>query len=122
VWRGLAASLVAVLVVFGCGADDGAKAKIEQSGDPVVVDIQIKDGATTPSGELVDVTVGQQVKLRISSDADEVVHVHTEPEQEYVLRAGDRIEKSFPVLSPGVVTVEAHHLDVTIVRLVVQPD
>ena len=82
-WRGLAASLAAVVVVVaGCGAEDGSKAKNEPSGDPVVVDIQIKDGTATPSGGLVDVTVGQQVTLRISSDADEVVHVHTEPEQE----------------------------------------
>ena len=119
-WKVLAASLAALVVVTGCGADGGAKAKGEQSGDPVVVDIQIKDGTTTPSGELVDVEVGQQVKLRISSDADEVVHVHTEPEQEYELSAGDSVEKSFSAFSPGVVAVEAHHLDVTIVRLVVQ--
>ena len=119
-WRGLAASVAAALVVIGCGAEDGTKAKNERSGDPVVVDIQIKDGTTTPSGELVDVTVGQQVKLRISSDADEVVHVHTEPEQEYGISAGDSVEKSFSAFSPGVVAVEAHHLGVTIVRLVVQ--
>ena len=116
-WKGLAVSLAAVVVV-GCGADDGGKANNEQS--PVLVDIQIKEGTTTPSGELVDVTVGQQVKLRISSDADEVVHVHTEPEQEYEISAGDSVEKSFSAFSPGVVAVEAHHLDVTIVRLVVR--
>jgi hypothetical protein len=115
----LAASLAA-LVVVGCGAEDVGKAKNEQSGEPVVVDIQIKDGTTMPAGELVDVKVNQQVTLRISSDAHEVVHVHTEPEQTYELRAGEGVEESFTAFSPGVVAVEAHHLDVTIVRLVVR--
>jgi hypothetical protein len=65
--------------------------------------------------------VGQKVTLHITSDAHETIHVHSEPEQEFEIGAGDDVEKSFTIDQPGQVAVEAHHLGVTIVQLVVRP-
>ena len=115
--RTLAGSLAGLLLlVAGCASDDG-----EASEEAVVVDIQIKDGEVTPLGDRVDVTVGDTITLHIASDAEEAIHVHTEPEHEFEVKPGDSVKKSFTVYSPGLVAIEAHHLDTTIVRLIVRP-
>ena len=81
----------------------------------------MSDGKVTPQGDRVEVKVGQKVTLHITSDAHETIHVHSEPEQEFEIGAGDDVEKSFTIDTPGQIAVEAHHLDVTIVQLVVRP-
>ena len=118
------------LLLAGCGGDDTGT--VSSSPDPahrvhprpsedVVVDIAIKDGKVTPQGDRVEVKAGQKVTLRITSDAHETIHVHSEPEHEFEIGAGDDVEKSFTIDTPGQIAVEAHHLDVTIVQLVVRP-
>jgi plastocyanin len=112
----LVAMLAAALLLAGCGGSDTSA-----TSKPVMVDIAVKDGAVQPQGDRVDVKVGQKVTLHITSDADEEIHVHSEPEHEYAVGPGDDVEKSFTVDTPGQVAVEAHHIDVTIVQLVVRP-
>ncbi|VXB65767.1 hypothetical protein [Aeromicrobium sp. 9AM] len=119
----IAATLLAcALVLTGCGGssespgetDGGLKAA------EVTVDIAIKDGKVTPQGKRVDVKTGEKVTLHITSDADEEIHVHSDPEHEYEVGQGDDVTKTFTLKTPGQVAVEAHHLDVTIVQLVVE--
>jgi plastocyanin len=110
------ASVAVFLLVAGCGSSDSRATE-----GTVTVDISVKDGDVTPAGDRVDVRVGQTVTLRISADVEETIHVHTEPEHEYVVGPGDTIQKSFTVYTPGLVAIEAHRLDTTIVRLVVSP-
>ncbi len=105
----------AALILAGCG--DGAA----EPTDAVVVDIAVKNGTVTPQGDRVDVKVGQEVTLRITSDAHDTIHVHSDPEQEFEIGKGDDVEKSMTFDTPGQIAVEAHHLDVTIVQLVVRP-
>ncbi|MGA9100882.1 MAG: hypothetical protein WB409_02525, partial [Aeromicrobium sp.] len=84
----IAAALFAALVLLaGCGGDTGtvSSSPTPSAKDPdqaVVVDIAVKDGDVTPQGDRVDVKVGQKVTLHITSDAEEEVHVHSEPEHE----------------------------------------
>lgn len=85
-----------------------------------VVEISIKDGKVTPRGERVEVARGKKITLLVTSDADEEIHVHSDPEHTYQVKAGGSIEKSFTIDTPGQVAVEAHHLDATIVQLVVR--
>lgn len=85
-----------------------------------VVQIEIKDGKVTPQGKRVEVKVGGKVTLEITSDADEEIHVHSDPEHSYEVSAGKTITETFTVDRPGQIAVEAHHLDVTIVQLVVR--
>jgi len=61
------------------------------------------------------------VTLNVTSDADEEIHVHSDPEHEYEVKAGDSLDETFTIDTPGQVAVEAHHLDVTILQLVVEP-
>ena len=95
-------------------ADEAEKARGK------VVEITIEDGRVTPRGERVEVEKGQKITLAVTSDADEEVHVHSDPEHTYQVRAGGSIEKSFTIDTPGQIAVEAHHLDATIVQLVVR--
>ena len=118
----IAATLLAcALVLTGCGGSDGAgqtDGGLKATG--AKVDIVIKDGKVTPQGKRVKVRAGEPVTLRISSDADEEIHVHSDPEHEYEVKAGEPLTETFTIDTPGQVAVEAHHLDVTIVQLVVE--
>ena len=122
----IVAAAFAALLIAGCGNDTGTVSSspnpgtAEPSGD-VVVDIAIRDGEVTPQADRIEMKVGQRVTLHIASDAHETIHVHSEPEQEFEVRDGDDVEKSFTIDVPGQVAVEAHHLDATIVQLVVRP-
>ncbi len=128
--RSIVALFAAALLIAGCGGDTGTvssspnpspSTSVEKPSGAFVVDIAIKDGKVTPQGDRVDVEVGQKVTLHITSDAHDTIHVHSEPEHEYEIGPGDDVEKSFTIDTPGQVAVEAHHLDATIVQLVVRP-
>jgi plastocyanin len=133
--------LAAVLVLAGCGgSSDDESASGEPTGaastsaapspsasasptaaeDGTRVQITIEDGTVTPRGERVEVKKGQKITLVVTSDADEEIHVHSDPEHTYQVKAGGPIEESFTLDTPGQVAVEAHHLDATIVQLVVR--
>lgn len=126
------AMLAAALLLAGCGGDDTGTVSSSPNPSPnepgaaepsdgVVVDIAVRSGTVTPQGDRMEMKVGQEVTLHITSDAHETIHVHSEPEQEFEIGAGDDVEKSFTIDTPGQIAVEAHHLDVTIVQLVVRP-
>ncbi len=143
----IAALLASALLLAGCsGSSDDAPApatttsaadraqaaqdelaqKVDEEADDLkakgtVVEIAIEDGRVTPQGERVEVEAGTPVTLAVTSDADEEIHVHSDPEHTYQVGPGDSIEKTFTLDTPGQVAVEAHHLDVTIVQLVVRP-
>jgi plastocyanin len=117
----LAVAFASVLLLSGCSGSESDGGLGSDPSQPVTVDIVIKDGKVTPQGERVNVKVGQNITLHVTSDADEEVHVHSEPEHEYELAPGDDKTYSFSLKVPGQVAVEAHHLDVTIAQLVVRP-
>ena len=113
---GLVGVLVAtVLAVSGCssgeGGDDGG------SGTPVVVRITQQDGEIEPSGKTVEVETGQDVTLVVSSDAPDELHVHSEPEREFDVKAADGQRFTFSIDTPGTYEVESHELEVVIVKL-----
>jgi len=118
----LAAVFASVLLLSGCtaGGSESDGGLGSDPSQPVTVNIVIKDGKVTPQGERVNVKVGQKIRLHVTSDAAEEVHVHSEPEHEYELSPGDDKTYSFSIKVPGQVAVEAHHLDVTIAQLVVR--
>ena len=89
------------------------------TGDRVVVDITIADGQVTPNGEKVDVAVGQEVQLNVTSDADDEIHAHTDDAAGYELevKAGEPATGRFTVASAGSFEVESHHLEKIIVIL-----
>lgn len=114
--RALIAMLSASLALTGCSTSAQSGRALD---DGAVVTIAVRDGRVNPEGERVPVRVGQEVTLRISSDAEEQIHVHTQPARTYDVKPGAEIEPTFTVYTPGVVAIEAHRLDTTIVRLIV---
>ena len=101
----------------GAGSPDPTPAA--DSADQVVVDITIADGKVTPNGEKVDVAVGQEVELNVTSDADDEIHAHTDDAAGYELevKAGVPATGRFTVASAGSFEVESHHLEKIIVIL-----
>jgi hypothetical protein len=45
-------------------------------GDTLTINITIAGGKTTPSGQKIDVRVGQKVILNVTRDTDDEIHAH----------------------------------------------
>ncbi|GAA3696083.1 hypothetical protein GCM10022204_10050 [Microlunatus aurantiacus] len=100
-------------------ADPGSATPSADTADRVVVDITIADGKVSPSGEKVDVAVGQEVQLNVTSDVDDEIHAHTDSADGYALevKAGVPTTGRFSVTSAGSFEVESHDLEKIIVIL-----
>jgi hypothetical protein len=84
----------------------------------MTIDITIANGKTTPSGEKINVPVGEKVILNVTSDTDDEIHAHIGgPGYELAVKAGTPAEGEFTIDSPGSFEVESHHLEKIIVIL-----
>lgn len=111
----LAATAAASLSVTACGdSSDGGGS----SDKPVVVQITEQGGKIDPVGKVVKASTGQEIELLVTSDADDEIHVHSDPEHEFAVKAGDQQRKfTFKIDIPGTIEVESHVLEVTILKL-----
>lgn len=75
----------------------------------LVIDITLADGKVTPNGTKYDLKVGQTVVLNVTSDHDDEIHVHSEPEVEIEVTAGVPASTQFVAEQSGSFEVEAHH-------------
>lgn len=118
-----------------CGTDDepapasSAEASAEPSADEttesgdaegVTVEISLTHDGVEPQGKRVEVEVGQPITLKVTSEIEDEVHVHSEPDHTLEVKPGDSEELTFSIDRPGQVAVESHHQHVTIVQLVVR--
>jgi hypothetical protein len=87
---------------------------------PVVLDVTIIDGEVTPRGARIELKVGQPLTLAVHSDSADELHVHTDPEQEFAVKANSNQRFTFTVDRPGTVAVEVHDLDAVIAELLVR--
>jgi heme/copper-type cytochrome/quinol oxidase subunit 2 len=84
----------------------------------LTININIRGGKTIPNGEKINIRVGQQVILNVTSDTDDEIHAHIGGEgYELLVRAGRPARGSFTIDSPGSFEVESHHLEKIIVIL-----
>jgi heme/copper-type cytochrome/quinol oxidase subunit 2 len=84
----------------------------------LTINIVISKGKTVPSGEKINVRVGQKVILNVTSDVDDEIHAHIgEDGYQLPVPAGRPTKGSFTLDSPGSFEVESHHLEKTIVIL-----
>jgi len=87
----------------------------------VVLPVQIAAGTVTPTNQRLDAKVGEQVTLRVDSDTEEEVHVHSEPGHTFAVKPVPGQVFTFSVSIPGKVAIELHHSDKTIATLQVRP-
>jgi len=84
----------------------------------LTINIVISKGKTIPSGEKINVRVGQTVILNVTSDTDDEIHAHIGgPGYELEVKPGTPAEGEFTIDSPGSFEVESHHLEKIIVIL-----
>jgi len=116
----LAATGIAVvlgLALSGCGSDDTGGATTETK----TIVITVSGDTITPNGDRIEVAAGQPIELVVTADAPGEIHVHSTPEQEFEYVAGnDQKFDLTPIDRPGIVDIESHTLEKTIVQLEVR--
>jgi plastocyanin len=84
----------------------------------LTIPITIANGKVDPSGKKIDVSVGGQVTLQVTSDQADEIHAHTGGNgYELEVKANEPTTGTFTVPSPGSFEVESHHLEKIIVIL-----
>jgi len=110
-------AVVPVLALAACGDEQQPEDGPEQK--PLTIDITFENGTVEPSGERVEVAVGQPIELVVEADSPGEIHVHSEPEQEFEYAEGTTT-LPLTIDKPGVVDVESHDLEQVIVQLEVE--
>ena len=142
-------ALVCVLVIAaGCGDDgDGATAtdtpsasestsqttetpsatetpsetpsETSEAPEGTVIQIELRDGQVTPSGERVEATAGEPITFEIDADAPGELHVHSTPDHEIEFEPGTSTHE-IVIDQPGIVEVELHDPAIVVVQLEVR--
>jgi maltose-binding protein MalE len=113
----VAVALVTALTLTACGSDDSTSGD-GSSGPVKKISITINGEDTDPSGQKIDVSVGQKIEFDVTADVSGEIHVHSSPEQEFEYDKGSTTLSVDPVERPGQVTVESHTLDKVLFTLV----
>ncbi len=114
-----AALLLSSLALTACGSDSSSSSA-GAAQQTMQIAITIKGDSVTPNGQEYDVAVGQPIEFDVTADKPGEIHVHSSPEQEFEYDAGSSTLQLKPIQAPGVVTVESHTLEKTILKLKVQ--
>jgi plastocyanin len=134
------ATFAVMLVLTACGADDGqgdtaatdtptttAPSAPPDTPDasatpPAMVreiEVVVVDGTVDTAEDSVDVAVGETVRVTVTSDVDDEVHVHG-VEQTADLSAGSPTTLEFSLAEPGVYEAETHESGLLLFQLIVR--
>jgi cytoskeletal protein RodZ len=100
--------------------DPASSEPTETTRDVQQIEVTIVGDTVTPNGERVEVPVGEPVEFIVESDRPGEIHVHSTPEQTFEYQKGVSTLELDPIDRPGVVDVESHTLEKTIVQLEVR--
>lgn len=128
--------LAAAFLTAGCGGDDSpsyteaspSATAVQPSDMPdeqappdrLVVDVKIQGGNVTPTNAQLEAGVNEPIVFKVSSDAADELHVHSNPEHSYKIEAKPGQSFQFTVAVPGKVDVELHNLNKTVATITVQ--
>jgi hypothetical protein len=112
--------VVCTVGLAGCGDDDSSGSSDGQDLDTKTIEVSITGDDVTPNGDRVEVAVNQPIELVVKADAEGEIHVHSDPEKELEYGAGTTTLPTFTIDKPGIVEVESHALEKTIVQLEVK--
>jgi len=128
------AALLLALTLTGCGSDKksgtgspetevsatpAAQVTTAPAADAEVIAIRLTASAVDPSGDRIQVKPGQPIVLQINAEKAGELHVHSSPEQHIAFPAGGS-EITLKFSQPGIIEIEDHALDKTIVELEVR--
>ncbi len=111
-------ALLAALGTAGCLLSACASSSSDggSGGGTDVINISVSNGKVHPADHREDVSVGDTVKLTVSSDRDDIVHVHG-VNIEKPVSAGGSVTITFKVTDPGIYEVETHESDLTLLQI-----
>lgn len=96
----------------------------EQTDDPLAphmeLDVTVTDGVVDPPFDDVEVPLGSIVRLSVTSDVDDELHVHGLGDQTVELPAGQPVTVDLVADQAGAWEVETHESGVLLTRLVVR--
>jgi hypothetical protein len=111
--------VVCTVGLAGCGDDDSSGSSEGKDLETKTIQVTVTGDSVTPNGDRVSVQVNQPIELVVKADAEGEIHVHSDPEQELEYGAGTTT-LPFKIDKPGIVEVESHALEMTIVQLEVK--
>jgi heme/copper-type cytochrome/quinol oxidase subunit 2 len=138
--RLIAVSAAGLLLVAGCGGSSGDGSSAGSSGGPsasssspsgspsssattdakaTVINVSVKDGKVIPKAHRVKVKAGSSVRIMVTSDVDDEVHVHGY-DIEREASAGQPVSIEFTADQTGVFEVETHESGLLLLQLQVQ--
>jgi plastocyanin len=122
-------TLAAAIGLVACGGtddeptQDAAPAPTDSAtGDPArlrVVNVEITDGRVSTDEDRVELAPGSTVRLVVTSDVDDELHVHGVDETAAIV-AGEPTTLEFTLDEPGLFEVETHGSDLLLLQLLVQ--
>lgn len=115
--RRIAAMVIAALLLgtAACGNEAAAGESLAAK----EVTVTIADGAVTPAPTRVEVTRGQTVKVTVTSDIADMVHVHGY-DRSATLRPAEAGTVEFVADTAGLFEVETHGQELQLFQLVVR--
>jgi hypothetical protein len=117
------ACLLALGVLAGCGSDSKTSSTppnpttTSTSSAGLVIDAKIRGNDIEPNGQRLQVKLGEPITINVDADRDGELHVHSTPEQELEYKAGKTTLHLAPITTPGIIVIEDHVADKTLVSL-----
>jgi hypothetical protein len=115
----LVAVLATAVLLAGCGTNEPGP-RPTATGPARELTAKIANGQVTPSAERVEVKVGTLVKITVTTDAEDELHVHGYDKRLTVVPSTPRT-LTFLADQTGRFEIEFHKLDKLIYQLVVTP-
>ncbi len=113
-----AAAGASLLALAACSGSSGTAPTTSVTATDSVQVIKVGWAAGKPAvpSNRVAVRLGSKVRLEVTSDVDEVVHVHLNDAEQDV-KAGGTVVFTFTADKPGIFDVEVHKADQLVVQL-----
>lgn len=121
------------LITAGCGGSDNQStgpsestvnasdmSDVQAPPDRLVIDVSITGDQVNPVNEQLQAAVDEQIIIKVTSDVDDELHVHSNPEHTFPVKPGPPQTFQFTVAVPGRVDVELHNANKNIATIAVQ--
>lgn len=113
--RALGVAWAAVLIVGLVSCAKSPPKPVPPQG--LTIDVTIANGQVSPTNATLQARVGEQITLKVTSDATDELHVHSTPDHKFEVAAAPNQTFQFSIDVPGKVDVELHHLKRTVATI-----